>query len=141
MKFWGIGLTRSAPSRRLCSVLLVMLCGCSDPGSPSFAIDVQPILDDRCLCHMEGSSGTMVAPTLTLNADVAFSQLVGTSSTQAPAVLRVKAGDPEASYLWRKLTGTHVAAGGSGNAMPPTGTLPIEERDAVETWILEGALP
>ena len=115
--------------------------GCQEEEAPSFAADIQPLLDESCLCHMENSDGVMFAETLTLNAGVAFGELVGTASTQAPDMLRVAPGDPEASYMWRKLQGTHIDAGGSGTAMPPIGPLSSEKLDTIETWIIEGATP
>ena len=122
-------------------VCCVSATGCQEEASPTFAADIQPLLDESCLCHMEGSSGTMVAPTLTLNADSAFAELVDTPSTQLPSVARVTPGDPDASYLWRKIENTHLDAGGSGTVMPPTGQLSAGKRDTIETWIADGALP
>jgi hypothetical protein len=119
----------------------MLLAGCAESGPLTLADDVQPLLDESCLCHMEGSSGTMVAPTLTLNADSAFAELVDTPSTQLPSMARVTPGDPDASYLWRKITDTHIDAGGSGTVMPPTGQLSAGKRDTIEMWIADGAQP
>lgn len=51
-------------------------------------------------------------------------------------------GDPQASYLFRKLEGTHTEVpGGNGVTMPLLGSLSLEELELIETWIIEGALP
>lgn len=51
-------------------------------------------------------------------------------------------GDPQASYLFRKLEGTHIdVPGGSGAPMPLLGPLDPEQLDLIEAWILGGALP
>jgi hypothetical protein len=39
------------------------------------------------------------------------------------------------------MTDAHVAAGGSGNPMPPAALLPQPSLDLVEQWIDDGALP
>ena len=52
----------------------------------------------------------------------------------------IEPGDLDNSYLWRKLTGTHIAAGGSGSAMPASGSLTSAQKSTIETWILEGAI-
>ena len=53
---------------------------------------------------------------------------------------RVKPGDPEGSYLYRKLTGTHLEAGGSGEHMPFQRDL-LEPADLAvfREWIAQGA--
>lgn len=101
--------------------------------------DVQPIWNANCSCHLMGSSGTMTAPFLTLNPDMSIGQLVGIASEQS-ALARVEASDPEASYLWLKLEGTHAAMG-SGDQMPPTAPLSEEDMDVVRSWIASGANP
>ena len=74
-----------------------------------------------------------------LEREVAYGGLVGVASAQSPQVL-VLPGRPSASYLWRKLTNSHLAAGGSGTEMPQgRDALPAQEMDAIRAWILEGA--
>lgn len=111
-------------------------------GAPAvdYAGEIQPIWDAACTCHLQGPSGTMTATTLTLNADVSHAELVGTPATQAD-LPRVAPSDPEGSYLWRKLQGTHREVGGSGTAMPQIGMLSDEELASIEAWIAGGAAP
>ena len=63
--------------------------------------------------------------------------LVGVSSEQQPAVQRVAAGNPDNSYVVRKLEG---AAGISGARMPFGGPfLDPATIDEVKSWIAAGA--
>ncbi|MEL6342643.1 MAG: c-type cytochrome domain-containing protein, partial [Myxococcota bacterium] len=65
--------------------------------------------------------------------------LSGTESKQVPGMLLLSPGDRDASYLWHKLKGTHSDVGGSGQPMPPSGTLPDEDLSLLGDWINDGA--
>ncbi len=104
-----------------------------------YEADVQPIWSGSCTCHLMGGSGTMTAPFLTLNPGMSFAELVGVPSEQS-ALERIQAGSPENSYVWLKLTGAHEAVG-EGDPMPAAGSLPDEQLEIVEAWILAGAQP
>jgi hypothetical protein len=71
-----------------------------------------------------------------------YDNLVGVPSVEAPQSLRVRAGDPDGSYVIHKLEGTQVA----GNRMPngcPT-TQPCLNTDTIAVirqWIADGAAP
>lgn len=121
------------------------LFGCAEPEpSPdpvSFSEQVQPVFNEQCLCHMESPSGTQVAPFLTLNEGRSLGELVGVASMEAPDLARVEPGVPEESYLWHKLRGTHLDVGGSGEIMPPTGSLEETTIQLIEDWIAQGAEP
>jgi hypothetical protein len=106
-----------------------------------YAGELQPLWNTQCTCHLQGASGTMVAPTLTLNEEVSYAELVGTPSMAVPAMSRVTAADLEASYLWHKIGGTHLDVGGTGTQMPPTGPLSPDDIALVQAWIEGGALP
>jgi len=102
----------------------------------SFAAEIQPIFDLTCAlagCHSTGSaSGGLV-----LAAGSAFDNLVGVPSSQQPAVSHVASGDPDNSYLVRKIEG---AAGISGGRMPLNRTpLTAAQIASIRTWIAEGA--
>jgi hypothetical protein len=71
----------------------------------------------------------------------AFDNLVNTPSSQVPTVARVQPGASGNSYLWAKLQGTQVAAGGQGVQMPKTGSLTATELATIQVWIDGGALP
>lgn len=102
----------------------------------SFAQEVEPILVASCGCHYDGAPAE-----LSYSTD-AFGSLVGTPSTEVPALDRVAPGLPDDSYLWHKLNDTHLAVGGSGNPMPaPAGGLAAGSLATIEAWILDGAAP
>jgi mono/diheme cytochrome c family protein len=64
--------------------------------------------------------------------------LVDVASVQEPSLDRVAAGDPDSSYLIRKLEGTAV----TGGQMPLFGQ-PLDQPtiDAMRQWIANGAPP
>ena len=105
-------------------------------GGVSFAAEIQPIFDLNCAlagCHSTGSA----SEGLVLAAGSAFDNLVGVPSSQQPAVSRVATGDPDNSYLVRKIEG---AAGISGGRMPQNRTpLSAAQIASIRTWIAEGA--
>jgi hypothetical protein len=115
--------------------------GSSGPGESSgeaplgFARDVQPILQASCNCHIDAAPAE-------LSFIDAYANLVDVPSTEAPGLDRVEPGAPDDSYLWHKLSGTHVAAGGSGDPMPaPAGGLDAGSLATIEAWISGGAEP
>jgi hypothetical protein len=100
---------------------------------------VAPILTASCAvtaCHAPPflSEGLDLATEAGLRDRVA-----GVASHQSPFPL-VAPGRPSASYLFRKVAGTHLDAAGSGDRMP-MGEPPLadEDLDAIRAWILEGA--
>jgi hypothetical protein len=75
---------------------------------------------------------------LQLDAAHSYAALVGVPSTEQPSVLRVEAGDPDSSYIIRKLQDT---PGISGQQMPLDGPpyLPQSTIDVIRQWITNGA--
>ena len=134
---------RHSGSVALLALLALGLCGCSssepeaepEPG-PGFAQVVVPILNRHCvMCHMEGGA----QGELSLHPDPA-GNLVGIASTQSEQLL-VAPGDIEASYLYHKLTGSHLSVGGEGASMPyQRDLLAAEDVDGIRLWIEQGAL-
>jgi len=131
----------------------VALCGCAgngngldskgNPGSGSgggggLTADFQSIQDNVftpiCTkCHL----GASAPEGLQLDASHSYAALVGVASTEQPTVLRVEAGDPDSSYIIRKLQGT---PGISGQQMPFGGPyLPQSTIDVIRQWITNGA--
>ncbi len=105
----------------------------------SFANNIQPIFTRTCAipaCHVPPAAGG----NLDLTPGQAYGQLVRVKSTQQ-ALRRVKPGDPNASYLVRKIEGGPQIAG----AMMPSGcptALPCltpDEVQAIRQWITECA--
>jgi hypothetical protein len=67
-----------------------------------------------------------------------YNNLVNVSSSEIPALLRVKPGEADSSYLFLKLSG---GPGIVGSQMP-LGALPLSNTtiDSIAKWIQEGAL-
>jgi hypothetical protein len=89
-------------------------------------------------CHT--GAGAVLPGVMNLsNADASFMALVGVSSIQQAALQRVEAGNPDASYLIRKMEN---AAGITGTVMPPPPrpVIPQGDIDQVRLWITNGAL-
>jgi methionine-rich copper-binding protein CopC len=85
-------------------------------------------------CHIGGG-----APEgLQLDAAHSYNLLVGVPSAEEPALLRVKPGDPDNSYMVRKIEGP--TAGIIGAQMPYMETpLPQATIDAIRQWVTNGA--
>ena len=111
----------------------------TSPATVSYQADIVPLLESQCAaCHLTGEE----AGGMSLVGDAAIGFLVGKPSEEAPAIMRVVAGDPDASYLVMKLEGTHIARGGSGGQMPfGAPPLPPEQIAKVRQWIAAGATP
>lgn len=101
----------------------------------SLAQDIVPVLTQRCvMCHIPGAAQSGLD--LYTNP---WSAVVGVKSTQSPLQM-VEPGDPDKSYLYLKLTGAHLAAGGSGGPMPlPPGQLDAGQIELIRAWIAQGA--
>lgn len=114
--------------------------GAPTPAPPSLTPDFQSIQDNVftpiCTqCHI----GAGAPQGLQLDAAHSYALLVGIPSAEQPNVLRVSPGNPDASYLVRKLEGP--SAGISGGQMPLNqNPLPQATIDAIRQWITDGAL-
>lgn len=119
----------------------------SDAPAPTYA-NVHAIFARACSfsrCH----GGTAMAGGLNLGMSAATSHaaLVGVPSTQVPSMLRVRPGEPSASWLMHKLDGTMAMvpacqspASSCGVSMPERAELlPTAERDLIRRWIAVGA--
>jgi methionine-rich copper-binding protein CopC len=86
------------------------------------------------VCHAGGA-----APQgLRLDAVNSYSMIVGVPSAEDPSVLRIKAGDPDNSYLVQKIEG-HASVGAQ---MPFGGpALPAATIAVIRQWVSDGALP
>ncbi|HWM71231.1 MAG TPA: Ig-like domain-containing protein [Steroidobacteraceae bacterium] len=111
------------------------------PGSGSgggLTADFQSIQDNVftpiCTrCHQ----GASAPQGLQLDAAHSYAMLVGVPSSEQPSVLRVEQGDPDSSYIIRKLQNT---PGITGQQMPFGGPyLPQSTIDVIRQWITSGA--
>ncbi len=107
------------------------------PGGPVTA-DFKSIQDNVFTpicsqCHI----GASAPEGLQLDAAHSYNLLVGVPSNEQPSLMRVKPGDPDDSYMVRKIEG---APGISGGQMPLGETpLPQGTIDAIRQWITNGA--
>jgi methionine-rich copper-binding protein CopC len=84
-------------------------------------------------CHQ----GASAPEGLQLDATHSYALLVGVASAEQPSVQRVEAGDPDSSYIIRKLEG---APGITGQQMPFGGPyLPQSTINVIRQWITNGA--
>jgi hypothetical protein len=134
------------------AAMLLSICGCAGNGEGldangrpldettvtiALSADFQSIQDNVftpicSACHVGGG-----APMgLRLDAANAYTLLVGVPSTEVPAILRVKPGDPDNSYIIQKLEG-HAAVGAR---MPFGGPyLSTDTIAFIRQWITDGA--
>jgi cytochrome c5 len=121
------------------------LCGTFVPGGSTpvtfFTSTIQPLFNTNCTgCHVGGSPpGNM-----SLAASSAYAQIVNVTSTEsASGMKRITPSSTTNSYLYRKVTNTHLGApaNGSGSSMPPGSTLPGADVTNLATWITNGATP
>ncbi len=135
-----------------CSALALLLAGCAgngqgldengrpagEPGVPvggTFASVQANVFTAYCTgCH----AGAAAPVGLRLTEDVSFAALVNTPSVESPATLRVAPGNPNASYLLQKISGTAAVGGRMPLGGPP---LPAELIASVGQWIQDGARP
>lgn len=87
-------------------------------------------------CH----SGASAPQGLKLDPSSARSLLVGVASNEVKTMMRVKAGDPDQSYLYAKIVSTDPRR--AGERMPRNGPyLDDAQIEAIRQWIARGALP
>src|SRR5215469_13772102 len=110
--------------------------GGGEPLTPEFKSIQDNVFTPICAkCHI----GAGAPQGLQLDEAHSYALLVGVPSTEQPDVLRVKAGDPDSSYLVQKIEGVSSI---SGVRMPFGGPyLPQSTIDVIRTWVTNGALP
>lgn len=109
--------------------------------APGLAADIVPIFSASCVigCHTRGGSSADTGVILT--PEDAYASLVGVMSPSVPGLALVEPGDLAGSYLWHKLKDTYQEVGGVGLKMPLGSTLPPDDLETIEQWIVGGALP
>ena len=84
-------------------------------------------------CHI----GASAPEGLQLDAAHSYNLLVGVPSTEQPSLLRIKAGDPDNSYMVHKIEGLPGITGGQ----MPLGETPLPQAtiNAIRQWVTNGA--
>ena len=112
-----------------------ILVGCGSDSSSSSAssgagtfADVQAVFDASCTsCH----GGAHPSAGMSLADGASYDNLVGVPATTAcGGAMRVAPSDPDHSCLWQLV---------SAGTMPRGGTLTAIDKDAIRTWIANGA--
>lgn len=102
--------------------------------APSFSQQVQPIFDANCVaCHQVGAA----QQGLVLESGAAYAAIVGKRSKEA-AMSLVTPGSTDTSYLFQKINGSQLKAGGQGARMPLGGKLEPADIETIRQWILVG---
>jgi mono/diheme cytochrome c family protein len=99
--------------------------------------NVQAVFNAQCaVCH----AGSSPPEGLNLSQAYAYESLVNVNSSEQPSVKRVHPGQPDNSYLVRKIEGVVSI---DGDRMPADGPpyLSSAQIDTVRLWIANGALP
>jgi hypothetical protein len=94
--------------------------------------DVTAVFERTCAPHHYGASATIID----LTADDTLLERLLAPSTQSPGQALVVPGNPDASYLYLKIIGEHLASGGTGDRMPIGRPLSADDTDTVRRWIL-----
>lgn len=110
-----------------------------------FATEVAPIFNSYCSgsqCH--GADSATLGLTLAgTQPSVVREGLVGQQSSQQPTLALVQAGQPEQSWIYRKISGDFAGvdcSSGTCSRMPPAGMgLSEEEIERIRSWIAAGA--
>ena len=117
----------------------LLIVGCSeaefDPTDPNATLTactvVERIFEPKCNdCHEPGGD----YPDLSM---AGLGALIGVESEGYPGQIQVVPGDPEASFLYRKIAGTLTPE--EGDPMPEKKPLPAATVEFVARWIREGA--
>jgi len=107
--------------------------------TPSFSANVAPIFEKRCStggCH---SLATHQAG-LTLDPTAAYDAIVGVPSALRQAELRVRAGEPNRSWLVTMISADDAARQGFSRMPLATQPLTANQIATIVRWIEQGAL-
>jgi hypothetical protein len=74
---------------------------------------------------------------MSLSADQTFANVVGVASTEVPSLNRIEPGNPDGSYLLRKVEGSAAVGGRMPLDGPPY--LSNAQIQAIRDWISAGA--
>ena len=104
----------------------------ADAPAPTLSQVVERVFTPACgACHVAAQLGG-----LSLAGDDELLARLTAVSQGVPTMPLITPGQPELSYLWQKVMGTHVEVGGTGQRMPPTEPLHTAELDLLRAWIM-----
>lgn len=111
--------------------------GSSSNNDVSFSADIAPLFQSHCAsCHQPGGFAALSGVSLDLRAGTAYSGLFEESATATGRQI-VVAGDPDASFLFEKVTESSPSV---GERMPLFGAALSDSQIAqLRAWILAGA--
>ncbi len=107
------------------------------PVEPTFA-NVDSIIFVGCSCHKAAPNDALNGG-LSLEMGKAYANIFEKPSIDIPAMNLITPNDPANSYLYLKVAGGFMEAGGSGVLMPPGGMVPMDQLELLEAWINAGA--
>lgn len=105
------------------------------PENPTHDRHIQPIWNAFCGdCHTEYNEGS-------LRLSDAYDNTVAVRAEDVPRMFLVTPFEPQNSYLWLKILGSHLENGGQGASMPiGEQVLLPKDKHLIELWIQQGAL-
>ena len=105
------------------------------PENPTHDRHIQPIWDAYCGdCHTEYNEGS-------LRLNDAYDKIVAIRSEDVPGMFLITPFEPQNSYLWLKIMGSHIENGGQGASMPMgDNVLSTQNKHLIQLWIQQGAL-
>ena len=140
---------RLRPARNVCVLAALLLAGCGDVKSPTepsaapegpaftFAQIQSQIFTPTCAkagCH----AASAAAGELVLEAGRSYGEIVNRAAVGNGALDRIEPGDPERSYLIKKLRGDPDITGAPMPLDDP-GALTREQLDGLAGWVRAGA--
>ena len=104
---------------------------------PTLASIQATVFGPKCSgCHTGPTSNALPAGMDLTSAPASFASLVGVASIEMSTLQRVKAGDPDNSYVVHKVEGTGISGQRMPLGGPPLGSVTIA---AIRKWITDGA--
>lgn len=126
----------------LAAIGLTTACGGSVPAVPpgvpvSYGEHLEDLVLARCLgCHTANDPKAG----LVLERDVGYRALVDGVSTQVPSMRLVTPGDPDRSYLWKKVDHDVEVGKGMPRTIVGAKRLRPAELELYRRWIQDGAI-
>ena len=120
-------------------------CKKPPPATVSFSQNIQPIFNVSCATSSACHVGPTAGEGLQLTPGVSYGAIVNVPAVEMPKLLIVKPGDPDASYLVRKIeggpniSGLQMPQGCPGTPAGGAVCLTPDSIAAIRTWVMECA--